>query len=61
LGVEKLLGVLPFVKGFALIEPLVALEADQGPFQRLGHRSGEVGFPDSGRALDENRLAHPVG
>jgi hypothetical protein len=58
LRVEHLLGVVPLVERLRLVEPLVALEAEQRPPQRLGHRPGEVRLPDAGRALAEQRPRH---
>ena len=57
---EQLLAVVPLIERLRLIESLVALQAQAtvvGPRDRLG----ELGLPDARRALDENRLAKPLG
>jgi hypothetical protein len=49
----------PLVEGLRLVEALVALEPDQlsphGPCERLG----QLCLPDTGRTLDQDRLAKP--
>ena len=61
LGIEELLAVLPLVEGLRLVEPLVALEPDEGEVEKAGHREGELGLADAGRALDEDRLLEMGG
>ena len=61
LGVEELLGVLPLVQRLALVEPLVALQADEPPARDLGERLGQLGLAHARRALDEHRPAHALG
>ena len=56
LGVEELLGVLPLVERLGLVEPLVALEADQLVVERAGEHLGELGLADAGRPFDQDRL-----
>ena len=59
LRVEQLLAVLPLVQRLRLVEPLVALQADQLGVDRGRHRLRELGLADAGRPLDEDRLADP--
>ena len=58
---QQLLAVVPLVQRLRLVEALVALQADQlaagGPRERLR----ELGLADPGGALDEDRLAEPLG
>ena len=61
LRVEQLLGVLPLVERLGLVEPFVALQADQLGGERGGERLGQLGLADAGRPLDEDRLLHAVG
>ena len=61
LRVEQLLRVLPLVERLGLVEPFVALQADQLGRQRGGERLGQLGLADAGRPLDEDRLLHAVG
>src|SRR5207253_7285601 len=55
---EELLGVLPLVDGLGLVEPLVALQADQLLAERAGQHLGELGLPHPGRALHQDRFLH---
>src|SRR5690606_4443615 len=58
---QQLLRVVPLIEGAGLVDALVALEPDEpgtsGPRDGLG----ELGLADSRRALDEERLAEPLG
>src|SRR5438552_3371148 len=58
LRVEKLLRVFPFVERLALVEPLVALQADERARGDLGQRFRQLGLADSGGTLDQDRAAH---
>ncbi len=60
LGVEQLLAVLPLVQRAGLVQPAVALQADQRPAQRLRRDLGQLGLADAGRSLDQDRLLQPV-
>ena len=53
LNAKQLLLVVPLVEGFALVQPLVALQAHQIPAQRGSHHLGDLGFADARRALNE--------
>ena len=61
LDAQQLLLVVPLVERLALVETLVALQADQPGAGQLGDRLGELGLAGAGRALDEHRLAEPIG
>ena len=61
LDAQQLLLVVPLVQRLGLVEALVALQADQAGAGHLGHRLGELRLARAGRALDEHRLAEPVG
>ena len=61
LDAQQLLLVVPLVEGLGLVEALVALQADQAGPGHLGHRLGQLGLAGAGRALDQDRLAQPLG
>ena len=61
LDAQQLLLVVPLVERLALVEALVALEADQPGAGELGDRLGELGLAGAGRALDQDGLLQPVG
>ena len=61
LDAQQLLLVVPLVEGLGLVQPLVALEADQPAAGQPGHRLGQLGLARAGRALDQDRLGQPVG
>ena len=61
LDAQQLLLVVPLVQRFGLVEPLVALEADQPGAGHLRRRLGELRLAGASRTLDEHRLAEPVG
>ena len=61
LDAQQLLLVVPLVERFALVETLVALQADQAGAGHLGDRLGELRLAGAGRPFDEHRLAEPVG
>ena len=50
--------IVPLVDGGGDVEPLVALEADQLPPERLGQNLGDLGLADAGLAFEEERPAH---
>ena len=56
LGVKQLLGVLPFVQSFSLVEPFVALQPDQLHAERFGQHFAQFGLPYPRRPLDEQRF-----
>ena len=58
---QQLLLVVPLVQRLGLVEPLVALQPDEPRAGDLGHRLGQLGLADPGRALDQHRLLEPVG
>ena len=57
LGIEELLGVLPFVERLALVEAFVTLKADHLEAERCGQHLGQVGLADAGGAFDQDGLA----
>ena len=61
LRVEELLGILPLVERLGLVEPFVALQADELGRQRRRQHLGQLGLADAGRTLDEDRLLHAIG
>ena len=61
LDAQQLLLVVPLVERLGLVEPLVALQADEPGAAHLGHRLGQLGLAGAGRTLDEDRLAQAVG
>ena len=61
LDAEELLLVVPLEQRLGLVEPLVALEADQAGAGHLGHGLGQLRLAGAGRTLDEDRLAEPIG
>ena len=61
LDAQQLLLVVPLVERLGLVEALVALQADEAGAGHLGDGLGELGLAGAGRALDEDRLAQPVG
>jgi len=56
LRVEQLLGVFPLIQRLGLVEPLIALQADQLLAAPGGDRLGKLGLADAGGALDQDRL-----
>ena len=61
LDAQQLLLVVPLVEGLGLVQPLVALEADEPAPGQAGHRLGQLGLAGAGRALHQHRLGQPVG
>ena len=61
LGVEQLLAVFPLVQRLRLVQPLVALHADQREVEERGDRLGELGLADAGRAFHQDRLLQVLG
>ena len=61
LDAQELLLVVPLVEGLRLVEPLVALQADQAGPEQFGHGLRQLGLARAGRALDQDRLAKPFG
>ena len=57
---EQLALIVPLVERGVLVEPLVALQADQlGPVHR-GQRLGDLGLADAGLALQQQRALEEV-
>ncbi len=61
LDAQQLLAVVPLVERLGLVEALVALQADQLAAGGAGERLGQLGLADPGWALDQDRLAEPLG
>jgi hypothetical protein len=61
LDAEELLLVVPLVQRLGLVEPLVALEADEPAARHVRHRLGQLRLARPRRALHEDRLAEAVG
>ena len=61
LDAQQLLAVVPLVERLGLVEPLVALQADEPGAGELGHRLGQLRLARPGRPLDQHRLGQPVG
>ena len=57
LRVEHLLGVVPLVKRFGLVEAFVALQANELSPERIGQRARQIGLADSGGALEQERAS----
>ena len=55
LRVEHLLGVVPLVERLGLVEPLVALEADERPPERLGRARARSVLPTPAGPFEEQR------
>ena len=55
LGVEKLLGVFPFVQRLGFVEPFIALHADHLEPAPGRQRLGQFGLADAGGAFHQNR------
>ena len=53
--VQQLRRVVPFVEGFAQLQAVVALQAQQLALQRDGERLGELGLADAGLAFQQQR------
>ena len=60
LDAQQLLLVVPLVEGLGLVEPLVALQADQAGIEQFGDRLGQLGLAGAGGALDQDRLPEPL-
>jgi hypothetical protein len=58
---QQLFAVVPLVQRLGLVEPLVALQAHEPAAEVARERLGELGLPDAGGTLDEDRLAQPSG
>ena len=61
LDAQQLLLVVPLVQGLALVEALVALQADQPGAGDLGDGLRQLGLAGAGRPLDEDGLLQAVG
>jgi hypothetical protein len=61
LHIEQLLAVFPFVERSGLVEPLIALQADQGLAEKLGQRLGELGLAHAGGAFHKQWLFQRCG
>ena len=53
---QQLPRVVPVVERVVEVDPLVALEADQARLRGLGERLRDLGLPDAGLALEQERL-----
>jgi hypothetical protein len=51
--VQQLRGVVPFVQRLALLQPVVALQAQQLALQRLRQRLGQLGLAHAGLAFQQ--------
>ena len=58
---EELFLVIPFVQRLGLVQPLVALQADEAGPEETGDGLRQLRLTGPGRPLDEHRLAEPVG
>ena len=58
---QQLLAVVPLVQRLGLVQPLIALQANELAPQIAGQRLGQLGLADARRALDEHRLAELGG
>ncbi len=58
---QQLLAVVPLVQRLGLVEPLVALQADQLAPGGARERLGQLGLADPRRTLDQDRLLKPLG
>src|SRR3954454_18327629 len=61
LDAQELLAVVPLVQRLGLVEALVALQAHEPAVEVVRQRARELGLPDAGGALDEDRLAALCG
>lgn len=61
LNPQQLLLVVPFVEGPRLVEPLVALQADEIGLEPLGQNLADLGLAGAGRALEKQRFFHSQG
>jgi hypothetical protein len=59
--VEQLTGVVPLVDGLGHVDALVALDADQVAARPARQHLGDLGLPDAGFALQEERPAQLHG
>ena len=53
---EQLARVVPLVERLRRVDPLVALQADQGCVEHEGERFGGLGLADARLALEQQRL-----
>ena len=58
---QHLAGVVPLVERRRGVEPLVALEADEPPAQRLGEDLGDLGLADARLSFEEKRASELEG
>src|SRR3984957_16166736 len=61
LNPQQLLAVVPFVQRLGLVEPLIALQADEPGPGELRHRLGQLRLACPGGPLDQHRLWQPGG
>jgi hypothetical protein len=61
LDAQDLLGVVPLVERASLVDAFVTLQPNQPGAGGLCDRAGQFGLADARRALDQQRLAKPVG
>ena len=57
---EELALVVPLIKRGVLVEPFVALQADQLGLVDLGERLGDLRLPDARLAFDEQRPVEKI-
>ena len=57
--VDHLKAVVPLIDRRGDVEPLIALQADQPPPQRLGQNLADLGLADPGLAFEEQRPLKP--
>ena len=59
--VQQLRGVIPFVERFALLQAVIALQADQFSLQRQRQRFGQLGLADARLAFKQERTLQAQG
>lgn len=57
LRVQELLGILPLIESFGLVQSFVALEADEVTAERAGDGFGQFSFADAGGSFGEQGFA----
>ena len=55
--VQQLRGVVPLIQGFALLQAVVALQANQGAAQGGSQSLGQLGFAHTGLAFEQQGTA----
>jgi hypothetical protein len=61
LDTQQLLAIVPLVEGLGLVEPLVALQANEARTDAVGDGLGERRLAGTGRTLHEHGLGQAVG